>query len=64
MGKFAGEILLVGGNLKRSAFDLTNLFQGLKKFCIYWTSIKTKISMTCVYKEYEDKLLGYNMKIV
>ena len=44
-----------------------------------WTSIKIKISMICVYKEYEVKikmleeqwlqlkmkfLLGYNMKIV
>ena len=24
-------------------------------FCEYWTSIKTKISMTCVYNEYEIK---------
>ena len=24
-------------------------------FCIYWTSIKMKISMTCVYKEYKIK---------
>ena len=48
-------------------------------FCEYKTSIKIKISMTCVYKEYEIKtkmlrehwlqlkmkfLLGYEMKIV
>ena len=48
-------------------------------FCEYWTPIKIKISMTCVYKEYENKmemveeqwlklkmrfLLSYNMKIV
>ena len=48
-------------------------------FCEYWTSIKMKINMTCVSKEYEIKtkmeqeqwlqlkmlfLLGYNMKIV
>ena len=26
-------------------------------FCIYWTSIKTKISMTFVCKEYEDKII-------
>ena len=44
-------------------------------FCNYWTLIKIKISMTCVYKEYEGKikmeqeewlylkfLLHYNMK--
>ena len=48
-------------------------------FSEYWTTIKIKISMTCVYKEYEIKtkmvqehwlqlkmkfLLGYNMEIV
>ena len=48
-------------------------------FCEYWTSIKIKIRMTCVYREYEIKtkmvqeqwlhlwmkfLLVYNMKIV
>ena len=48
-------------------------------FCEYWTSIKIKINMTCVSKEYEIKtkmeqeqwlqlkmlfLLGYNLKIV
>ena len=46
-------------------------------FCEYWTLIKIKISITCMYKEYEVKmkmvekqwlqlkakfLLGYNMK--
>ena len=24
-------------------------------FCVYWTSIKTQIGMTCVSKEYECK---------
>ena len=54
-------------------------FPGLKTtFIKYWTSIKIKNNMTCVYKEYEGKtkmveeqwlqlkmkfLLGYNMKI-
>ena len=48
-------------------------------FCEYWTSIKNKINMTCVSKEYEIKtkigqeqwlqlkmlfLLGYNLKLV
>ena len=48
-------------------------------FCKYWTSIKIKNTMACMYKEYEGKikmiqeqelqlkmkfLLGYNMKIV
>ena len=56
------------------------LFSKLKPtFCEYWALIKIKISMTCVYKEYEVKikmvqewrlqlkmnfLLGYNMKFV
>ena len=62
--------------------ECENLPQGLKlktKFCKYSTSIKIKISMSCVYKENEVKikivqeqwlrlkikfLLGYNMKIV
>ena len=43
-GKF---FLQGGGNLRRSVFDHLNLFQRLSK---YWTSIKIKISMTCVYK--------------
>ena len=34
--------------------NLFKLFSKLKAaFCEYWTSIKIKISMTCVYKEYE-----------
>ena len=48
-------------------------------FCEYWTSIKMKVNMTCVSKEYEIKtkqeqgqwlqlkmlfLLDYNLKIV
>ena len=48
-------------------------------FCVYWTSTKIKINMTCVSKEYEIKtkmeqeqwlqlkilfLSGYNLKIV
>ena len=33
------------------------LFSKLKTiFCKYWLSIKIKISMTCVYKEYEVKI--------
>ena len=53
----AGEFFLWGtGNLK-SNFDHLNLFQKLKTtFCEYWTSIKIKISMICVYKEYEAKI--------
>ena len=66
------------GNL--SDFDDSNLFLKLKTaFSEYWTSIKTKINMTCVSKEYEFKtkmeqeqwlqlkilfLLGYNLEIV
>ena len=36
-----------GGNLWRSGFD------HLTTFCEYWTSIKIRISMTCVSKEYD-----------
>ena len=33
------------------------LFSKLKKiFCKYWLSVKIKISITCVYKEYEVKI--------
>ena len=81
MGNFAeGEFFLLSGNLARSYNDYSNLFSKPKTtFCKYWTSIKIKISMTCVYKEYEIKikmvqqqwlqlkmefLLGYNMKTV
>ena len=43
--------LLVGGNLAR------NDFLPLKTtLCKFWTSIKIKISMTCVYREYEVKI--------
>ena len=31
-------------------------------FCKYWTSIKIKIAMTCVYKEYEVKVKWYRSK--
>ena len=58
MGNFAeGEFFLLSGNLARSYNDYSNLFSKLKRtFCKYWTSIKIKISMTCVYKEYEIKI--------
>ena len=61
-------------------FRLFEPFSMLEKlFCKYWTSIKMKIIITCVYKEYKIKmkmvqerwlqlkmkfLLGYNLKIV
>ena len=68
------SFLLGGGNL-RSGFDS---FSKLKTtFCQYWTSIKIKISMTCMFKEYEvyngirvmtttkmKFLVCYNMEIV
>ena len=50
----AGGIFLpVGENLTRSEFDISKLKTALFE---YWTSIKTKISMTCVSKEYEIKI--------
>ena len=69
-----GNIFLISLNLWR--FEP---FSKLKTACEYWTSIKMKISITCVSKEYEIKtkmeqqqwlqlkmlfLLGYNLKIV
>ena len=75
-----GESLLAGGNQRRSDFDQLKPFSKLKiAFCEYWTSIKAKISVTCLFKEYETKtkmvyeqwlqlkmlfLLGYNLEIV
>ena len=71
-----GDFSQGGWNL-RSDFEHLNL-KLQKIFCEYWTSIKTKISMTCIYKEYEIKTKmmqkqwlqlkmefcgGYNMKI-
>ena len=56
MGNFAGRgfFSLGGGKLRWNAFDHVNLFQSIKTiFSKYWTSIKIKISMTCVYKEHE-----------
>ena len=45
-----------GGNPRRSNSDHLNLFLSKKMaFCEYWTSIKIKISMTCVSKEYKIK---------
>ena len=58
---FVGGIFLLGsGNLRRSDFDHLNLFKKLKTaFCDCQTSIKFKISMTCVYKEYKIKTKWY-----
>ena len=55
MGMVAWEIFLLhAGNLTRSDFEP---FSKLKPtFCKYWTSIKIKIVMTCVYKEYEIEI--------
>ena len=75
-----GFFLLGDGKLNRSNLDHSNLFLKLKvALCEYWTLVKIKINMTCVYKEYEIKtemvqeqwlqlkmkfLSGYNMKTV
>ena len=59
IGNSAGGIfLLSGGNLTRSDFGHFNLFQNFwksvkAKFRKYWTSIKIKIGMTSMYKDYE-----------
>ena len=72
------SFLLGGGNLRRSDLDHSNFLKLRTAFCEYWISIKVKISMTCVRKEYEiktngtgamttakkDFFKGYNMKIV
>ena len=75
-----GIFLSSGGNLIRNDFDHLEPFSKLKTtFCKCWTLVEIKISMTCVYKEYEDKmkmvqgqwlqlkmkfLLGYTIKII
>ena len=60
MRNFTGgrEIVLwVDENLRRSVFDYSNLFSKLKtRICKYWTLIKIKITMTCVYKKYKCKM--------
>ena len=71
--------LIVGVCLRRSNFDNLNFLKLRTTLSKYWTSIKIKISMTWVYKEYKIKIqmvqeqwlqlkmkfwLGYNMKIV
>ena len=80
------EILLEGGIfywVKRTQGEviltIRTFFKLKTAFCEYWASIKIKINMTCLYKEYEIKtkmeqeqwiqlktlfLLGYNLKIV
>ena len=65
----ANPLPLVG---KKSKILLGGIFCWAMKtwgviFTIYWTSIKIKISMACVYKEQWQQLkmkffLGYNMK--
>ena len=41
------------GNMRRSDFDNWNLFKLKTAYFEYWTSIKIKINMDCVSKEYE-----------
>ena len=54
--KQEGDFLLSSENLRSSDFDQSNLFSKIKKaFCEYWTSVKTKISMTCGSKKYAIK---------
>ena len=49
-------IFVIGSwNLKRSDFDNSRL---KTFFCEYWTSIKSKITMACVYKEYQIQKNG------
>ena len=71
MGDFPGRLFTDWWESEEEWFCLTEPFSEPETaFCKHWTSIKIKISMTCVYKEYEVKieivkfLLGYNMKIV
>ena len=59
MENFAGEdfFLLGDGNLRRSDFDHSNVFQSQKQHSVNIDRrIKFKISMTCEYKEYEVKI--------
>ena len=76
---FAGGIFTGWWKPEEEWFWRSEPFSKLKTaFCEDWTSIKIKISMTCVSKEYEIKtkmvqeqwlplqmlLLSYNLKIV
>ena len=51
-----GDFLPGGENLRRSDFDNSKFFSKLKTaFYEYSTSIKIKIGMICVLKEYDIK---------
>ena len=62
-------IFVIGGwNLKRSDFDNSRL---KTFFCEYLTSIKIKITMVCVYKEFQiqkkmvqGKIIQINVKFL
>ena len=49
-----GDFLLSVGNLKRVNFEPSS--KPKTTFCKCWASIKTKINMTSVSKEYEVKM--------
>ena len=52
-----GDFLSGGGNHYPEEEWLWRPFSKLKtKFCKYWILIKIKISMTCIYEEYDDKI--------
>ena len=51
-----GNFLIGCWEPKEAWFWPFGRFLKLKTFCKYWTSIEIKISMTCVYKEYEIKI--------
>ena len=56
VGNSIGDNFLLGvGNLIKNDFDLSHLYQSWKH-CKCLTSIKMKISMTSIYKEYEVTL--------
>ena len=82
MGNFAGGgdlIYMVVGTWGEVILTIRTFSRPKTTFCKYWTFIKIKIGLTCVYKEYEVKiklvqvhqlqlkmkfLVGYNMEIV
>ena len=72
------SIQLTENGLKQDKRKSWTFSQLKRSFCEYWTLVKIKISMSCMYKECEIKiklvqkqrlqikmafLLGYNLKI-
>ena len=54
--KFCWFIILLGGGTLSSDWQIKPFSKLETSLCKYWTSIKTKVSMRCMYKKYKDKI--------